>query len=134
MVINQLLYLRAPSSAARRCCKWLDDNEISSSDVPLFPGFAHCVRTSRPALRTFRISSLALRHPVLSGICSLRSHIPHRLRRDLLSRYAPFHIPIPLAGAAFATKEGSKLTLLFLYAGRPYDSKLSTDSLHTKTG
>ena len=49
MVINQLLYSRASCSAARRYCKWLNDNEISSFDIPFFPGFAHCVRTSRPA-------------------------------------------------------------------------------------
>ena len=47
LVINQLLYLRTPCSAARRYCKWLNNNEISSSDILLFPGFAHCVCTSR---------------------------------------------------------------------------------------
>ena len=91
VIINQLLCFRAPSSAARRCCKWLDDNEISSSDIPLFTGFAHCVRTSD---RTSCFPDFVAGAP------------PPRPFLDLLSRCAPFHIPVPLAGAALATKEG----------------------------
>ena len=90
LVINQLLYHRALSGAVCRCCKWLDDNEISSSGIPLFPGFAQSLR-SFPHPGT----------PCRGGPCN---------------------------------KGRPKLMLLFLYAGHPYDSKLSTDSLHTKTG
>ena len=44
-------------------------SRIPSTRIPLSPGFARFTRT------------IPFENPSLSGICSLRSHIPPRLRR-----------------------------------------------------
>ena len=104
-------------------------SRIPSTRIPLSPGFARFTRT------------IPFENPSLSGICSLRSHIPPRLRRGdarceikngvqegiwSLRSHVPFHSPWGPCNV-----QGMKLRFIFLYNKSPFE-QAQGDSLYKK--